>query len=64
MKTRGLNFIKNAMIALLLGYFVAHAVPWVDIKGAVTGGFLAAELVMFYLTAYDEVIRQRKRRKR
>lgn len=64
MKTRGVNFIKNAVIALLLGYFIGHAVPWVDLKGAITGGFLAAEITMFYLTAYDEVIRQRNRRRR
>lgn len=63
MKQRGANFLKNAVLAVLLGYFTAHAVPWVNTAGAVTGGFLAAELAMYFLTAFDEIIRQRTRRR-
>lgn len=63
MKARGANFVKDAVLAVLMGYFVGHAIPWVNTAGAFTGGFLAAELTMFFLTAYDEIIRQRTRRR-
>lgn len=63
MKTRGANFVKDAVLAVLMGYFIGHAVPWVSTSGAITGGFLAAELTMFYLTAYDEIIRQRTKKR-
>lgn len=56
---RGVNFLKNAVISVLLAYFIAHAVPWVDTKSAVCVGILTAELAMYFLTAYDEIQRQR-----
>lgn len=58
---RGVDVIKNAVIALLLAYFVANAIPWVNSKGAICGAFLAAELAMYFLTAYDEMQRQRRK---
>lgn len=59
---KGVNVLKNLAIAVLLAYFVATAMPWVDTTGAVCAGFLAAELAMYFLTAYDEIIKQRERR--
>jgi len=61
---RGVNFIKNALIAILLAYFIGNAVPWVDTKSAICCGFMTAELAMYFLTAYDEIQRQRRAGKR
>lgn len=63
-KQRTKDFFKNATIAILGAYFVANAMPWVNTRSAVCCGFLAAELIMYFLTAYDEIVRQRRRRKR
>ena len=57
------NFFKNALIAILTAYFVATAVPWLNTRGAICGAFIAAELVMYFLTAYDEITRQRDRKR-
>lgn len=63
MSAKSRDFIKNALLAILTAYFIATAVPWVNTKSAVCAGFLAAELVMYFLTAFDEIIRQRRRKR-
>lgn len=62
-KQRTKDFVKNALIAILAAYFIATAMPWVNNKSAVCCGFMTAELVMYFLTAYDEIVRQRRRKR-
>lgn len=64
MKKRGQDFLKNSLIAILGGYFVGTIGPWVNANSAWCIGFITAELIMYFFTAYDEIIRQRKRRRR
>ena len=60
---RRVNFYKNVLIAVLMAYFVGTTVPWINATGAIIGGFVAAEVTMYALTAYDVYVNGKGERK-
>lgn len=54
---------KNAAIAILIGILAAISITWRDKFCMVGGGYVIAQVIWVFLTAYDEILRKRGRRK-
>jgi len=57
--TKRENF-KNAVIAILFGALAATNITWRDTLCAVGGGYLVSNVMWYFLTAYDEILRKRR----
>lgn len=56
--------IKNAVIAILLGIIAAQSVTWRDTFCQISGGYLVAQVIWVFMTAYDELLRKRRESRR
>jgi len=61
--TKRENF-KNAVIAVLLGIIAAQSVTWRDTFCQISGGYIVAQVIWVFMTAYDEVLRKRRESRR
>ena len=59
MKGRVRDNMKNVAIAILLGILAARAIVWRDTFCMYGGGYLVAQIMFVFLTAYDEILRKR-----
>lgn len=63
---RGTKFenLKNAAISILLGYIAATSLTWRDTLCQIGGGYIVAQVIWVFMTAYDELLRKRRRSRR
>lgn len=63
---RGTKFenMKNAAIAILLGYIAATSLEWRDVICQIGGGYIVAQIIWVFLVAYDELLRKRRHSRR
>lgn len=54
---------KNAAIAILMGVLAATSITWRDTFCQIGGGYVVAQVIWVFLTAYDEILRKRERRR-
>ena len=54
---------KNAAIAILMGVLAATSITWRDTFCQTVGGYVVAQVIWVFLTAYDEILRKRERRR-
>jgi len=57
------NF-KNAAISVLIGILAAQSIVWRDTFCQIGGGYLVAQIIWVFMTAYDEVLRKRRESRR
>lgn len=50
---------KNAAISILLGMVAMLSVEWTSTFCKIGGGYIIAQIVWVFLTAYDEILRKR-----
>lgn len=57
------NF-KNAAISILLGIVAAQSITWINTGAQICGGYLVAQIMWVFMTAYDELLRKRRESRR
>lgn len=64
MKGTKFENMKNAAIAILLGFIAATSITWRDTFCQIGGGYLVAQVIWVFMTAYDELLRKRRHSRR
>lgn len=52
---------KNAAISILIGVLAAQSIEWRSTFCMIGGGYIVAQVIWVFLTAYDEITRKRSR---
>jgi len=64
MKRTTVDFLKNILLSVLFAYMLSRLSSWVTREGAMTCSAGFGIFLWFYLTAYDEILRKRRKSRR